>query len=244
MPKESVYFISDAHFGAPVKGPDRRLEKFTAFLESIGPRARALYLVGDIFDFWYEYRTVVPSESFEALAALHRLVRGGTPVHYIGGNHDFWHGDFLSRTVGMQINFNPVTVTLGSRTVHIRHGHEFLRQGLSGWLLKKILRNRINGRLYQLIHPDLGIPFAKFVSRLSRRCIDARLDIDRVVADYRRAARTLLTENPWDALIVAHTHKADFVEHGDRVYLNTGNWMKDFNYVVFENDRFSLQKFE
>jgi UDP-2,3-diacylglucosamine hydrolase len=243
MSRTKFYFLSDAHLGSRFKGEDVREKKLAAFCDSLSDQADTLFLLGDIFDFWFEYRTVIPFEHFAALSAFQRLRSRGVRIVYIGGNHDFWTGDFLTRTLGIEMHFAPLTLRLSGRDVCLTHGDGLTREERIYPLFKKVVRNRVNRALYRLIHPDLGVPLAKFISSLSRRHVEKTLDIGKVALRYRDAARALLSSSPIDAVVAGHTHKADLLEWQGKTYVNTGNWIRDFDYAVLENGKFTLHSF-
>lgn len=244
MLRTKYYFISDAHLGAEsaVKSSVRE-EKLVAFCDFIKDSAKGLYLLGDIFDFWFEYGPVVPSEHFKVIAALHNLSRTGTRIVYVGGNHDFWDGDFLTREAGIEVFFEPVTVNLDGKRILLHHGNGVLKSDWSHAVLKMILRNRINARLYRLIPPAIGLPIAKAISRASRHWSDTCVNNEKVTQDYRQAAERFLENPDIDAVILAHTHFADLQKIRGKTYANTGNWLKDFNYLILEDGEFSLKKY-
>jgi len=243
MEKNKLYFLSDAHLGSYLRKDKNNEEKLIEFLNSIKNSAKELYLVGDIFDFWFEYKNVVPSQHFELLFALHDLIKSGTRVVYVAGNHDFWRGDFLSKKVGIKFELGSITKEIGDKKIFICHGDEFLDSALNYSFLKKILRNKFNNFLYRLIHPDLGIPLAKLVAKKMRSKVDKKLDFERLSREYRMAAERFLQRSDFNVVILAHTHKAEFYRVGDKIYINLGNWISDFDYAVFENGEFSLKKF-
>jgi UDP-2,3-diacylglucosamine hydrolase len=244
MSKKVIFFIADAHLGSLFKKEDLREKKLISFCDFIKDTADRLYLLGDIFDFWFEYKTVVPADYFPVLSAFHNLVKSNTEVIYVGGNHDFWTGSYLTDSVGIRVHFSPVTETLQGKKIHICHGDGFLRKDPGYLIIQWILKNRVNRFLYKLIHPGIGIPFAKFVSSRSRRYVDKRLDIDKVVKDYRMKAGEFLGHSEVDALIMGHTHKADLQEFNGKTYINAGNWLSAFDYVKLEDGEFSLGRFD
>lgn len=237
------FFISDAHLGSRLTKPDEREQKLVDFCEHIAPSAKTLFLMGDLFDFWFEYRRAVPAEHFRVLAAFHRLVRQGTAVVYVAGNHDFWRGDFLTRQVGITLHPEALTLTLDNRRVRLMHGDGLTEKGWRTPLFKRLSTNRFNQALYRCIPPDLGIPFAKWISSLSRSHVEKTLDIGKVVDRYRNGAAALLEREPVDAVVMGHTHRADLQDFAGKTYVNCGNWMKTFDYAVLENGSFRITRF-
>ncbi len=244
MPKNKYYFISDAHLGSRMEENEIREKRLVEFCLTIADDANTLFLLGDIFDFWFEYKHAIPSEHFMALSALCNLKKKGTRIVHICGNHDFWMGRFLTDTIGMEVHFTPITEKILGKTIFLCHGDELAEEEWFYPAFKKLLRNKLNRRLYRLIHPDIGVPFAKFISAISRRHIESMVNRDSIVSKYRASARESLKESGADAIVLGHTHFADLVEWDDKTYVNTGNWMNDFNYALFENNRFTLHQFK
>ncbi len=243
MSKNKLYFVSDAHLGMNTKEEDISEKKLVDFFNFIKDSAKELYLVGDIFDFWFEYRTVIPAGHFKVFVALHNLFLSGTKIIYVGGNHDFWKGNFLTKEVGMEVHFEPITVEIGGKKVLIHHGDGFLKSTLNFSFSKKILRNKVSIFLYKLIHPDIGIPLGRKVVGRIRENVYKKVDLDKARLEYRQAAIKFLEDSDVDALIMGHTHKADFYSKDSKTYINLGNWISDFNYAVLEDRKFYLKNF-
>jgi UDP-2,3-diacylglucosamine hydrolase len=239
MSAEAAYFFSDAHLGTDspqVEAPrERRLHEF---LKALPGRATSLYIVGDLFDFWFEYRTAIPRRPFETLCALRRVRAAGIEVTYLAGNHDFWLGRFLHDELGIRTASGPLALELQGRRVWLHHGDGLARGDLGYRVLKKVLRNPLSIALYGLLHPDLGIPLAGWVSRLSRRSREGRrIDpewLRHQIADPRFA-------EGHDAVVIGHFH--DVVEHREngREFFVLGDWIDRFTYLVLEGGRFRLE---
>ena len=242
--KTKVYFVSDVHLGKDSENSEIKKEKFVEFCKFIKGKAKKLYLVGDIFEFWFEYREVIPSEYFEALSVLRDLVLSGTEVVYIGGNHDFWKGNFLTDKIGIKVQFQSLKVNIDERRVLIHHGDGFLKSTLDFSFAKKILRNKVNIFLYKLVHPDIGIPFAKFIAKKIRNKTFKEVNLEEVKLKYREKAMEVLDNSEIDVIIMGHTHKEDYYKKDDKLYINLGCWEEDFNYAVFERKDFKLKKFK
>jgi UDP-2,3-diacylglucosamine hydrolase len=242
--KNKIYFVSDIHIGRKSKESEEGERKFIDFCKSIKKTAQKLYLVGDIFEFWFEYKTVIPSEYFKVICALRDLITSGTEIIYVGGNHDFWKGNFLTKEIGINVYFKPIEASIGKKKVLIHHGDGFLRSVLSFRFIKKILRNRVNIFLYKLIHPDIGIPLGKIVARAIRENNFKKINLDKAQIEYRKKAIEVLNNSEIDVIIMGHTHKKDFYSEDEKIYVNLGYWPNDFSYVVFEGGDFKLKKLE
>jgi UDP-2,3-diacylglucosamine hydrolase len=239
----AIFFISDIHLGEHFSEREKaKKEKLSDFLEMVGKSKGELYVVGDLFDFWFEYKHAIPKEHLAIILKLANLHNQGLKLTYITGNHDFWLGDFLSREVGFNIYKDQVDVTIEDKKVHIIHGDGLAKNDKGYRILKKVLRNPINIRLYRLIPPDLGIPFAKFVSGTSRGHTQKRPK-EEFLHEYRDYAHNKLKEG-FDVVIMAHTHVPEEIEYEEGLYLNTGDWIENFTYVEYSDGKFSLKKWE
>ncbi|MFP4522515.1 MAG: UDP-2,3-diacylglucosamine diphosphatase [Fibrobacterota bacterium] len=238
-----VFFISDAHLGADIPEAAGREEVLCRFLEKVRlEKASDLYMLGDIFDFWFEYKTVVPSGHQAVLCGLRRLIEDGVRVHYVAGNHDFWMGDFLTRDIGIELYFEPLQTEIGGMTFYLHHGDGIAASDRMYRFLKKVLRNPLNIFLYRLIHPDLGIPLAKRCSGSSRKYAERREFPPEFLKDYHDYAKKKINEN-CDFVIMGHTHLPEKISIDSGTYMNTGSWIKDYYYVIFEDNKASLKNF-
>src|SRR5690606_18615509 len=157
----SDYIASDVHLGAV---PRETETAFLDFLEHVGAHARSLLLVGDLFDFWFEYGPVIPGKHFRVLAALRELVDAGVPVTLMGGNHDAWGGRFLREEVGVAFHADAIEMELGGRRALVAHGDGVGRGDLKYRALKAVIRSRPAILGFRLLHPELGMRLAGAVS--------------------------------------------------------------------------------
>jgi UDP-2,3-diacylglucosamine hydrolase len=240
--REKIYFISDAHLGEHGHLLEvRKEERLIAFLQHIATDAEVLYVVGDLFDFWFEYKHAVPAKHHRVLHRLAQLIAGGTRVVYVAGNHDFWLGDFFVREVGMEISREPLAVEHQGRRLYIAHGDGMAQKDRGYRLLKKILRHPLNVRLYRLIHPDVGIPLARLASASSRAYTDQKAL--GMVAEYERAAKKLLSQD-FDAVILGHSHYPVLRRQEEKIYLNIGDWITHFTYGLLQNGQLTLHRWD
>lgn len=242
MMEDPVYFISDAHLGiADYAAEEGRRARLLTFLRSLRGKTRQLYIVGDLFDFWFEYRTVVPRQHYTVLHALSSLVESGVRVTYLAGNHDFWLGTFLDEQVGVETAEGPLTVTHHGRRIYIAHGHGLISRDLGYRLLSKIMHSPFSIRLFQLIHPDCGFRIGRLVSRLSRRHGTP------TAWDPREAYRVLafsLLDQGYDTVVFGHSHSPTVQHRGDKVYINIGDWLRHDTYGVLRDGEMTLEKHE
>ncbi len=225
-PQKAAFFISDVHLGSNHKGgPDRRLPLLLDFLGMVEVSGSHLFMLGDLFDFWFEYKTVIPRLYFELLYELRHLTQKGIQVYLLKGNHDFWMDSFFPQSLGIPVYDDFIDITVQERRLYVSHGDGLARRDHGYRFLKNILRHPLNVTLYRLIHPDLGYALASFSSKLSRDYKPIKDDDE----DYLEFARGRFPEG-YDCVILGHTHRPliEKVENG--VYLNTGDWMSSFTY--------------
>lgn len=240
---ELTYVISDAHVGGvPATNEDRFLD----FLAAAGDRADSLVIAGDLFDFWFEYRTVILKKHFPVLRRLAQVVEAGVDVRMIGGNHDAWGGRFLRDQIGLRWMEGPQVTEIAGRTAYLAHG-----DGLAGgdWgyrALKSVLRSEPARRAFRLLHPDLA---DRIVRRLSRTPERGAREPDpghaRARALSEHAAELLARRSDLDLVVFGHAHRPELseVEPG-RHYLNPGDWINSFTYGVVGPDAIRLEEWD
>lgn len=242
MSKETqarIYFLSDCHIRAACSSPEeqRKQRCLVSFLRSISGQAQFLYIVGDLFDFWFEYASVVPRAGAGVIFELYRLAQAGTRLRYIPGNHDAWIGSYLSHDLGLEIVTDPFEVVHQNRRIFVGHGDLIYSPGRYYRIIRSTLRNPLCVRLFGLIHPDMGARIARVVSGLSRNgspCLSTQ-DLDRYVA----AAEERFSAG-CDLAIFGHVHLPAHrpLAGGDLIVL--GDWERNRSYAVLEDGRISL----
>lgn len=223
-----IYFISDLHLGAEYRNarPGRETE-FRRFLEEKASGATHLFILGDLFEFWMEYRDYIPKHHFGTLSALERLVRRGVEVHYLSGNHDFNLGRFFSDTLGLKVHQGPLEVELQGRKLLLLHGDGLAKADWKYRLAKGITLHPFTNACFKLIHPDWGMAMARFLSRLSR---DQHGNRPRMLPLYEAASKGLLRKGH-DIVMHGHTHAGFVKTLPEGVYVNTGEWLERMEYV-------------
>jgi UDP-2,3-diacylglucosamine hydrolase len=239
MKNDTLYFISDAHLGAPFADARQWERRCIDFLRSLHERAAALYILGDLFDFWIEYRYAIRPDYFPVIHELKNLVERGVPVHYFAGNHDFAFGPFIKEQLGITVYLDHVQTVLQGKQVHLYHGDGLLKFDVGYRIMKRLLRNRVNQALYKaLLPPSIGIPLGSFCSGTSRR-VGSNFMSERIIAEYRAHARSYLDEGS-DIVFLAHSHQAELSRWGDKIYCNTGAWMRKYNFATMNNGTVKL----
>jgi len=233
---QKVYFLSDVHLGAePPAKEQQRVERLLAFLDRIQEDARALYLVGDLFDYWFEYRRAIPRTELRVLFKLHDLVQSGIAVHYFTGNHDLWLGDYLAEQVGFQLLRRPKVVAENGLRLYLAHGDGLIARDRRIRWLNRLFQNRVCIFLYRLLHPDVGLALMRWVARRSRQRGENPFD-----REYREFARRQLRQGV-DAVVLGHTHKPLFERLDSKYYINLGDWIVHYTYLELEGRTLSLK---
>jgi UDP-2,3-diacylglucosamine hydrolase len=235
-----VVFVSDAHLGAPAGRPDRE-DRLIELIRSIRGQAAALFLMGDLFDFWFEYRHAIPKGTFRVARALAELVESGVPTAYFGGNHDFWVGSYLHDELGLSVFSEPVVLRLQDRLVYLAHG-DGLGPGDNGYkLLKRVLRAPWAIAGYRSLHPDWGIPLARWVSGCSRKHTETR---DVILARILRDVVQPRLRGEVTAMIMGHVHEPAHFQGDGRDFLLLGDWMDNMTHARLEQGRFTLYRLD
>ena len=219
----AAYFFSDVHLGLESPETEKRKEnRLLGFLKSILPTSDHLFIVGDLFDFWFEYKTVIPKGFHRTLAALQEFTDRGVKVHYLAGNHDFWMGDFFRTELGMELHFDPFEITVAGKRIFFHHGDGLARNDTGYRLIKPVLRNKFNIRLYRWLHPDIGVRLARGSSRSSREYTSNKHYGEE--EGMIECAREQIGRGV-DVVMMGHRHTPRSVPIGQGIYLNLGDWI-------------------
>lgn len=238
--KNTAYFISDAHLGDVGDQHVIREQNLLAFCEQIQSDASHLFVMGDLFDFWVEYKHAIRPEYFKALHGLYGLVEKGVEIHYLVGNHDFAMGSFLTDSLGIHVHPRFLEIEIQGKKLYLTHGDGIIKSDWAYRLLSRVLRNPVNQWLYRLIHPNLGIPLAVMVSGSSRYL--NHQPNPKKLQEYIECSRVFLDRGN-DIVVLAHTHYPQLEQLGSKCYCNTGNWSNDFSYAKLSQGEMSLWQF-
>lgn len=233
---EVLVFVSDAHFGAGSREPERR-RSFLRFLRTLHGTSR-LVIAGDLFQFWFDLGRTVPQGFFDILAGLHALRASGTAIDYLGGNHDYWRGDFFERELDVRVHSRPLELQVQGRRILVTHG-DGEGPGDHGYkLLRRLVRSRAVIGLARLAHPDWLQALARSAGNLSRAHTG---DQPPNRARLEAAARAAHARG-FDALVMGHVHAQlhERLASGELVVI--GDWLDLQSYVRLEAGQFEARR--
>ncbi|HHS12887.1 MAG TPA: UDP-2,3-diacylglucosamine diphosphatase [bacterium] len=231
-----IFLISDAHLGAHTESlENQKQRRLLSFLEHVKIHGDRLFILGDLFDFWFEYRHVIPRYHFAVLQSLSDLTVRGITVDFITGNHDYWAGSFFQDALGITVHADPLDINIHGKRFLLAHGDGLAAKDRGYRLLKRFLRHRVSIFLFRMIHPDLGYGLAKMSSGISRRAGF----LDDVEEEYFLYARNRFQEG-FDGVVIGHTHLPSIREEDHKTFINLGDWITHFTYGVIENGRCQL----
>jgi len=245
IPPTKIFFASDAHFGFPGYEESLIREKlFVKWLDKISDEASEIYLLGDIFDFWFEYRKAVPRGFTRLMGKLGSITDRGIPVHFFTGNHDVWVFDYLPGETGVIVHREPYTIIRNGKKIFMAHGDGLGPGDRNFKRLKKVFTNLTAQWLFQKLHPNTGIGFAhhwSFNSRYSQGDIPPFKGENEWLVIY---SRELLLTQHYDFMIYGHRHLAiEYLLGENTKFIILGDWMKQFTYAVFHEENLTLKKF-
>jgi UDP-2,3-diacylglucosamine hydrolase len=244
-PGKKIYFLSDFHLGAPDYAASLVREKrIVEFLEEIRADAAVIFIVGDMFDFWYEYRKVVPKGYVRLLGKLAQLTDAGIPIHFFVGNHDMWMSNYFQQELNIPVYFEPRIFEFNNKKFLVGHG-DGLGPGDHGYkMLKKVFRNPVCQWLFGILPPFVGMGLANFLSRRSRAVtgtVDEQFfgEEGEWLITY---CKEVLQKAHFDYLIFGHRHlPIDFpLKNGSR-YINLGDWIRYYTYADFDGREITLR---
>lgn len=221
--KKTYFFISDIHLGLQSREVEKEKEKLLVkFLDYARTSCDELFIIGDLFDYWFEYKRVIQKGFIKTLAALTEFAESGKKVHYIIGNHDFLHRDFFEKEIGVRLYHHPIDIMLNDKRFFMAHGDGLVKNDLGYKILKKILRNKYLQKIYSLVHPDLGIKIASSTSKTSRD-YTATKNYGKVDGLFETAK--LKIDSGFDIVIFGHSHRRAFEKYKSGSYINLGSWL-------------------
>jgi len=249
METGKIYFASDFHFGIPNRKESRiREEKFIRWLDEIKSDAKELYLLGDMFDFWFEYGKVIPKGYVRLLGKLAELIDGGIEIHFFKGNHDLWMFGYFQEEIGIKVYEKPIIKEYNGLKFFIGHGDGLGPGDYSYKVLKVIFTNKLCQWLFSWLHPDFGISLALWWSRLSRHKNELKKMNEYKGNDKEylfNFCKDRLKKEHFDYFILGHRHLMLNIKLNEKSrYINLGDWISLFSYAVFDGQSIKQYQYE
>lgn len=245
---KKIYFISDFHLGVPDHERSlQREKKIVRWLNQIKPDAAIIYLMGDVFDYWFEYKHAVPKGYVRLLGKLAELSDSGIEIHYFTGNHDMWVFDYLPTEIGLTLHREPIFREYNNQKFYLGHG-DGLGPGDHGYkFIKKLFANRIAQWLFARFHPNFGISLMRYFSKKSR--IATGDDDANFLGEDKEwliiHSKEVLQKEHFDYFIFGHRHLPLDIKIGNKSrYINLGEWINHFMFAEFDGRKVTLKKFE
>ncbi|WP_411766417.1 UDP-2,3-diacylglucosamine diphosphatase [Winogradskyella sp. A3E31] len=244
---KKIYFASDNHLGAPTVEASRpREQKFVSWLNEVKDDAAAIFLLGDLFDFWFEYKTVIPKGFTRTLGKLAEISDSGVPIYYFVGNHDLWMNGYFEEELGIPVFHKPKEFKLGNKDFFIGHG-DGLGPGDKGYKrMKKVFLSPFFKWLFRWGHPDIGMRIAQYFS-VKNKLISGDEDATFLGEDNEWLAiycKKKLEEKHRDYFVFGHRHLPLEIQLNDNSkYINLGDWIQYYTYGVFDGESFELKKY-
>jgi UDP-2,3-diacylglucosamine hydrolase len=232
-----VFLFGDSHFGSPsgTETEEERVERFLKFTEEIG-EGDTLVLLGDIFDFWFEYKYVIPRAYFPILEKICEVVKRAE-VYYVCGNHDLWVGDFFEE-LGLKVERDHLELSFPSYRAYLFHGDHLQGSNRVGKITRFVLGNRATRFLFHMVHPDLGFAIAKAVSKLSRGRSEGKRFKELVPGAVRE-----LFKSGYKVVGIGHIHIPLLRRIEGGIFLSIGDWLWNFTYAILEENRVRLLRY-
>jgi len=243
---KKIYFSSDNHLGAPnLEESLVREKKFVSWLDTIKKDAEAIFLVGDIFDFWFEYNEVVPKGFTRTLGKLAEISDAGISIHYFAGNHDMWLVDYFQKELNLTVHNKPKIFTINDKKFFVGHGDGLGPGDKSFKIMKKIFKNPFFNWCFRCVHPDLGIKLGKYLSNKNR--LKSSLENLKFNGNENewltKYCKEKLKNEHYDYFIFGHRHIPLEIELSpNSIYINLGDWITHFSYAVFDGHQVLLDK--
>lgn len=245
---KKVYFSSDNHLGAPNKEISKQKEsKFLHWLDEVKQDAAAIFLLGDLFDFWFEYKTVVPKGFVRILGKLAEISDSGIPIHFFVGNHDLWMNGYFEEELNIPVYHKPKEFNINGKNFFIGHG-DGLGPGDKGYKrMKKVFTNPFCKWLFKWLHPDIGVRLAQKLST-ENKLISGDDDIVFLGEENEwlvQYCKRKLSEKHRDHFVFGHRHLPMQINlENNALYTNLGDWCEHFTYAIFDGKNMSLEYFK
>lgn len=244
---KKIFFLSDFHLGAPNEEASLQREKLIVrFLDEIKEQASAILIVGDMFDFWYEYGKVVPKGYVRLLGKLGALTDAGIQIHFFVGNHDMWMRDYFQKELNIPVYFEARDFTFDGKRFHIAHGDGLGPGDHKYKALKKVFRNPVCQWLFGILPPGIGIGLADYFSKKSRAMTGTSEEL--FLGEEKEwliiYSKEVLEKEKVDFFVFGHRHlPIDYRLNTESRYINLGDWIQYFTYAVFDGEDVVLKSY-
>ncbi len=245
---KKIYFVSDQHLGAPTKEKSfPREQKFVKWLNEIEKDATAIFLLGDLFDFWFEYKTVVPKGFVRVLGKLAQLRDCGIPIYFFVGNHDLWMRDYFETELNIPVFYKPQGFTINTTSFFVGHGDGLGPNDLRYKRMKKVFTFPLFQWLFRWLHPDLGIKLGQYMS-VKNKMISGDEDFKFSGEEKEwlvQYCKRKLTTKHYDFFVFGHRHlPLDIKLNRNSKYFNLGDWIRYYTFGIFDESGFSLKEYK
>jgi UDP-2,3-diacylglucosamine hydrolase len=246
--KTKIYFASDQHLGAPDEKSSKKRELlFLSWLDEVKKDASAIFLLGDLFDFWFEYEKVVPKGFVRILGKLAEVKDSGIPIYYFVGNHDLWMHGYFEKELDIPVFHEPQVFHFDNTSFFIGHGDGKGPGDLGYKRMKKVFVHPISKFVFKWLHPDLGVALAQYLS-VKNKLISGSEDVHFLGQENEwlvQYAQRKLISNHYDYFVFGHRHLPMKISLNENsTYINLGDWVSYFTYGVFEDKKFTLQYYK
>ena len=245
---KKAFFLSDLHLGMyPYAESARRERDVVRWLEQIRPEAGALFFLGDIFDFWFEYKLVVPKGFSRFLGKIAELADQGIDIHFFAGNHDTWMYSYFEQELGVHVHADTLETEINGKRFFLGHGDGVGPVDPNYRRMRKFFRLPFMKRLYAALHPCIGVGFGRWWAKKSAgdHRYDAPRAIDPATEPSVLFARAYMADHPVQYIVVGHRHAPAEIPLGPSgTYINTGDWISRYSYAVFDGEQMTLHTVE
>jgi UDP-2,3-diacylglucosamine hydrolase len=240
-----IYFASDFHLGIPNHAQSlEREQRIVRWLDSIAHDANKIFLVGDLFDFWFEYKDVVPAGYTRLLGTLARMKDRGIDIQVFTGNHDLWMFGYFQKELGITVHHAPIRFEANGKKFLVGHG-DGIGPGDNGYkFMKKVFTNRLAQILFGALHPRIAFWLAQYFSGKSRMSNEEAAFLGEDKEWQVMYAKELLKQEHIDYFMFGHRHIVLELPIGSSMFYNLGDWVTHFSYVVFDGEQCHLLRYE
>ncbi|MFH0894501.1 MAG: UDP-2,3-diacylglucosamine diphosphatase [Bacteroidota bacterium] len=245
--RKNIYFASDFHLGVPNEESSREREKqIVRWLDIIRHDAAEIFLVGDVFDFWHEYKHVVPRGYVRLLGKLAELTDDGIKIYFFAGNHDLWLKGYLEKELNLEIHHKPFQFERNGKTFYVAHGDGLGPGDRKFKFMKSFFTNPVLQWMFSRVHPNFAVGLARFLSRKSRMAKGRKDEEFLGEKEWLIVhSRELLSKQKIDYFLYGHRHfPVEYPLGNDAVYFNLGDWVYNQSYVKFDGEKTTLAFFK